>query len=175
MVFLRCIYRLNASPLYLHFQLLFQMCLYTSYVPESFLCGTVSSILKRGKSPTDCSSYRPITVSCNISKVFEYILLPFLTKNTIECESQFGFRYGMGCQHAHKILSSLLADNSSKGNGLYICALDLSKASDSAVHSQLLFSLYNSGVNLYIIRLLRFWYSNSFLQLRSAPDTIIRI
>ena len=125
-------------PLTSHFQLFFQMCLCTSYVPRSFLCGTVSSILKRGKSPTDCSSYRPITVSCNNSKVFEYILLPFLTKNIIEGENQFGFRCGVGGQHAHKILSSLLADNSSKGNGLYICALDLSKVFDSVVHSQLL-------------------------------------
>ena len=135
------------------------MCLCTSYVPESFLCGTVSSILKRGKSPTDCSCYRPITVSCNISEVFEYILLLFLTKNIIEGENQFDFRYGVGCQHAHKILSSLLVDNSSKGNGLYICALDLSKAFDSVVYSQFLFSLYNYGVNLSVIMLLKFCYS----------------
>ena len=166
---------IECTPLISHFQLLFQMFLCTSYVPESFLCGTVSSILKRGKSPTGCSCYRPITGSCYISKVFEYILLPFLTKNITEGENQFGFRYGVGCQHAHKILSSLLADNSSKENGLYICALDLSKAFDSVVHSQLLFSLYNSGVNLSVIMLLRFWYSNSFLQLRYAPDTIMRI
>ena len=111
---------------------------------------------KRGKLPTERSCYRPITVSCNISKVFEYILLPFLTKNINEGENQFGFRHELVCQHAHKILSSLLADNSSKGNGLYICALDLSKVFDSAVHSQLLFSLYNSGVNLSVIMFLRF-------------------
>ena len=43
------------------------------------------------------------------------------------------------------------------------------------VHSQLIFSLYNSGGNLSIVMLLRFWYSNSFLQLESAPDTIIRM
>ena len=165
---------IECTPLISHFQLLFQMCLCTSYVPESFLYGTVSSILKRGKSLIDCSCYRLITVFGNISKVFEYILLPFLTKNIIEDENQFGFRSGVGCQHAHRILSSLLADNSSKGNGLYICALDLSKAFDSVVHSQLIFSLYNSLVNLSIIMLLRFWYSNSFLQLGSAPDTIIR-
>ena len=88
-----------------------------------------------------------------------------MTKNIIEDENQFGFRSGVGYQHAHKILSSLLADNSSKGNGLYICALDLSKAFDSVVHSQLIFSLYNSGVNLSIIMLLRFWYSNLFFNL----------
>ena len=71
---------IECTPLYLTFSFFFK-CVYVLHsVPESFLCGTVSSILKRGKSPTDCSCYRPITVSCNISKVFEYILLPFLTK-----------------------------------------------------------------------------------------------
>ena len=89
-----------------------------------------------------------------------------MTKNIIEGENQFGFRYGMGCQHAYKILSSLPADNSSMGNGLYICALDLSKAFDSVVDSQILLSLYNSGVNLSVIMLLRFWYSNSFLSIK---------
>jgi len=97
-----------------------------------------------------------------------------LTKYINEGENQFGFGRGVDCQHAHKILSSLLADYSSQGNGLYICAVDLSKAFDRVVQSQLLFSLYNFGVNLSVIMLLRFWYSNSFLQLRSTPDTIIR-
>ena len=96
-----------------HFQLLFQnVSLYFIRTWEFSLWHCFVN-LKRGKSPTDCSCYRPITVSCNISKVFEYILLPFLTKNIIERENQFGFRYRVGCQHAHKIMYSLLADNSS--------------------------------------------------------------
>ena len=70
-----------------------------------------------------------------------------------------------------RFLPSLVADNSSKGNGLYICALDLSKAFDTWSIS-ISFSLYKSGVNRSVIMLLRFWYSNSFLQLRSTPDTI---
>ena len=132
---------IDCTPLYLTLSLFFK-CVFkcTSSVPESFMCSTFSSILKRGKSPTDCSCYRSITVCCNISKVFEYILLPFMTKNIIECENQFGFRHGLGCQHMHKILSSLPADNSSKGNILYSCALDLSKAFDCVVHIQLLFA-----------------------------------
>ena len=48
---------IDYTPLESHLQLLFQICLCTLSVPESFLCGTVLSILKRGKSPTDCSCY----------------------------------------------------------------------------------------------------------------------
>ena len=152
MVFRRYVCRLNANPLYLTFSFFFK-CVYVLHsVPESFLCGTVSSILKRGKSPTGCSYYRPITVSCNISKIFEHILLRLITKNINQGENQFRFRHWMCCQHAHETLSSLLADNSSKGNGLYICALDILKAFNSVVHSPLFFSLYNSGVIIYIYK-----------------------
>ena len=59
-------------------QVLFQFCICLSAVPDSFLCGTVPSIFKRGTDPFNCSSYRPITVACNISKIFGYILLPYI-------------------------------------------------------------------------------------------------
>ena len=62
--------------LVLNLQLLFKTCIYTSSIPESFLCSTTRSILKRGTSPADCYSYRPIAISCNISKLLEYFILP---------------------------------------------------------------------------------------------------
>ena len=68
--------KVDCPALAQHLQLLFQMCLCTAFVPERFLCGRVTSILKKGKIPIECASYRPITVSCNISKIFEYLLLP---------------------------------------------------------------------------------------------------
>ena len=43
------------------------------------------------------------------------------------------------------------------------------------VHSRLLFSPYNFGFNLSVIMLLRFWYSNYFLPLRSAAGAIVRV
>ena len=63
-------------------QLIFQFCLSLSMAPHSFLCRTVTSILKSGRDPFDCGSYRPIIVACNISKIFEYVLLPCLIERT---------------------------------------------------------------------------------------------
>ena len=60
-------------------QLLFQMCLASPLVPGTFLSGVATSVLKRGKDPLSCDSYRPITVACNVSKVFVYVFLPFVT------------------------------------------------------------------------------------------------
>ncbi|XP_065584325.1 uncharacterized protein LOC136043326, partial [Artemia franciscana] len=125
----------NINPkcvvLLFHLQLLFQMCLTSSLVPDSFLCGNVTSILKRGKLPSQCSSYRPITTTCNLSKILEYILIPHLNENINFGSNQFGFQAGIGCQHAHRVLSSALKNSMAEGSPLYMCTLDLSKAFDN--------------------------------------------
>ena len=53
------------------------------------------------------------------------------------------------------------------GYGLHICAHDLSKAFDSIVISQTLYSLYSHGINLSVIFLLKFWYGKSNLQIKT--------
>jgi len=77
----------------------YQMCFSSLCVPDSFLCGSVTSLLKKGKDPVSCSSYRPIKVACTLSKLFEHLLLPYITKLALNYDNQFGFRSGLGCQH----------------------------------------------------------------------------
>ena len=132
------------------------MCLCTSVVSEIFLCGTVTSILKRGKIPTQCASYRPITVSCNISKIFEYLLLPSDNSSAYFGENQIGFSAGVGCQQAHRVLVTVLTEATKKGFELHLCALDLSKPFDNVTHSQAIFSLFSRGINISVIFLLRY-------------------
>ena len=61
----------DSEELVYRFQLLFQMCLCSSLVPDSLLLGNITSILKRGKDPISYASSRLITVACTLSKVFE--------------------------------------------------------------------------------------------------------
>ena len=103
------------------------MCLSSSCVPDSFLCGSVTSLLKKGKYPVSCSSYRPITVACTLSKLFEHILLPYITKLALNDDNQFCFRSGLGCQHAHRALTSLLKDSHRTRRVLHFAILDLPK------------------------------------------------
>ena len=65
----------------------------------------------------ECASL--ITVSCTLSKVLEYLLLPSITDNINFGVNQFGFQRGLGCQHAHIVPSTLLSDASRKGYNLY--------------------------------------------------------
>jgi hypothetical protein len=51
--------RCDCPALIAQLQLLFQFYLCLSMGPDSILCGTVTSILKRGRGPFDCSSYTP--------------------------------------------------------------------------------------------------------------------
>ena len=52
------------------------------------------------------------------------------------------------------------------GFELHLCALDPSKAFDIITHSQAIFSLFSHGINISVIFLLRYWYSNSFLRIK---------
>ena len=144
-------------------QLLFQMCLCSSLVPDTFLVGNITSILKRGKDPTSCGSYRPITVACTLSK-FEYVLLPDLLSKVVYMSNQFGFKPYIGCQHAHCAPTTSLLEAHKNGFEFHFCALDVSKAFDSICH---FLCLYVS-----IISILRFWYANSCVRLESGDNNV---
>ena len=57
----------RSAELLSHLQLLFQRCLSRSNVPDSFLCGSVTTILKKGKDLNSFNSHRQITVACTLS------------------------------------------------------------------------------------------------------------
>ena len=77
------------------------MCICNSPVPDSFLSGMFTFILKRGEDPNLRDSFRPITVACNISKLFEHFSLPHVIDAVNYDVDQFGFKKYVGCQHAH--------------------------------------------------------------------------
>ena len=126
--------------------------------------------MKRGKDPTSCASYRPITVSSTLSKVFEYVLLPDLLSNVDYMSNLFGFKPYIGCQHANRAI--VLFEVPKNGFEVHFCALDVTKAFDSMCHSQLWYSLIQLGANVSIILTLRFWYANSHVRLKSG-DTYV--
>ena len=112
----------RSAELLSHLQLLFQMCLSRSIVPDSFLCGSVTTILKAGKDLNSCNSYRPITIACTLSKLFEYVLHPHIDEFVNYKANQFGFRSGLSCQHAHRVIAQLIKEATRNSYSLYFCA-----------------------------------------------------
>lgn len=105
-----------------------------SYFPRSWKCAKVLLILKKGKSPDDPSSYRPISLTPSLNKIFEAIIndsiVSCCTTNNIIPTRQFEFRFQHSTVHAiHKLLSDL---NTKVGNSQLVGAafLNLEKAFD---------------------------------------------
>lgn len=99
------------------------------YFPRSWKCAKVLPILKKGKSHDGPSSYRPISLTPSLSKIFEAVIndsiVSFCTDNNIIPDRQFGFKYQHSTVHAiHKLLSNL---NTKVGNSQLVGAafLDL--------------------------------------------------
>ena len=155
---------------YSHLQLIFQMCITRGFVPNSFLKGVITSIAKKGKDPNDCKSYRPITVSCILSKVFEYVIFSELDTGDFG-DNQLGFQKGLGCPEAHRLLANVLMDSERNKSPLYMCTIDISKAFDSVNHMQAMNALLLSGVSASIVKTLKFWYENSIVSAKWKDRT----
>ena len=106
--------------------------------------------LFKAEEPSQFNNYRPVSLLCILSKVFEKImynrLSDFITKLELLYEFQFGFRKKHSTYLAHLILLDKLTnslDNGEKVIGIY---LDFSKAFDTVNHDILLQKLYHYGI-----------------------------
>jgi hypothetical protein len=98
--------------LYEYLALLFQMCIEQGITPANFHGGRTSNILKKNKDPLLCKSYRPITVSSVISKVFEKVLQPHIILHALMRDKHLGFRKGLGGGPAHSKLKRIITTTS---------------------------------------------------------------
>ena len=81
--------------------------------------------------------YRPITVACTLSKVFEYFMLPDLLSKVDYMSNQFGFKSHKGCQPAHHALALLLLEAHENGLEVHFVQFHVAKGFESICHSQL--------------------------------------
>ena len=143
-------------------------------VPSCILTGIIQPVYKgKGKDPLSCESYRGISITPAVMKLFEYTLLerilPVLQENGHPHIAQTAYRKKVSCQDA--IFASLEAIRSTlrDGHSAYLSLYDLEKAFDSIEHAILLRSLFQAGVNGRSWRLIRAWYENLTAVVRSGP------
>ena len=115
-------------------------------------------ILKKNKDPTDPSSYRPISLLPNISKVFESLLNTSITSHcnqfNIIPSQQFGFRYKHSTVHA---INKFLTDTTHQLNNHGMVAaglIDLEKAFDSVWLKGLFFKMIKKGFPRHLIKII---------------------
>ena len=80
------------------------------------------------------SNYRDITVSSNISKLFEMCLLDLFGKYLTSSDLQFGFKKGFSCRDTIYALQSVVDFYTEHGSTTNLCLLDMSKAFGTVNH-----------------------------------------
>ena len=131
--------------------------------PEELKIANVIPLYKKEDSML-FSNYRPVSLLCSLSKIFEKVmcnrLVSFLEKWKILYEYQFGFRKF----HSTYLAIMSLVDRILKclENGDYVIGvfLDFSKAFDTVDHSILLSKLYHYGLRDNALKWFESYLSN---------------
>ena len=106
--------------------------------------------LYKADDPMAFNNYRPVSLLCTISKIFEKVMynrvLDFLEKYKILYELQFGFRKSHSTHMALMLLLNKLTDALEQGRCAIGIFLDFSKAFDTVNHEILLSKLDHYGI-----------------------------
>jgi len=142
----------------------------STIINSSFSQGIFPSSLKtakvvpihKGGSKSEVTNYRPISLLCTFSKIYEKLMhsrvLGFLERNCSLFEGQYGFRPGRSCEHALLDAKSTILHSLSKKEVVLLLLIDFSKAFDVISHDILLDKL-----NYYGIRGLALKWFKSYL------------
>lgn len=134
---------------------IFRKSLNSGLVPRQWKVAKVVPVHKKG-STIDVSNYRPVSLLCNCSKVFEHILVGhianYLDNINFFTERQHGFRRGLSTvtqllDFVHNL--SISINNRGQTDVIF---LDLSRAFDKVSHAKLLIKLREILKNEIIVR-----------------------
>ena len=133
--------------------------------PSIWRTSSIISIHKMGKPLDSPASFRPISLTSCVSKLFERIILSrllfFLKSNSILSPRQAGFRPGRSTLDQILFLSPSISDGFNKprpGSRTTLSNIDFSKAFDSVWHPVLFHKLISAGLPPFFVR-----WTQSFL------------
>ena len=121
--------------------------------PSIWKTSSIIPIHKMGKPLDSSASFRPISLTSCVSKLFERIILSrrlfFLESNSILSPRQAGFRPGRSTLDQILYLSQSISDGFNKprpGSRTILSTIDFSKAFDSVWHPALFHQLISAGL-----------------------------
>ena len=119
-------------------------------LPENWKLAYIIPILKQGKDPMDVKSYRPISLTSCLCKLFERILnkrlVWFLETNNCIHKSQNGFRKGRSTLDNLVALETYIHDAFVENKLLVSIFFDLEKAYDTCWSQLILNELHKFGL-----------------------------
>ena len=133
------------SPL----RLIINQSLITGIYPDKLKTAKVIPMYKKGDK-TKCDNYRPISLLCAISKLFEKVvynqLYDYFTKNKLFHDNQYGFRTKHSTELAVTELIDRVLLNIDNKQVPFAVFMDLSKAFDTLDHKILIDKLHHYGI-----------------------------
>ena len=153
----------SSLPTYL--AVLLTLCFRFGVVPDSFCRGLLVPVMKKANlDPTECKSYRPITVSSVISKIMELFILDMCTDYSFS-KFQFGFfskcSTAMATTFAHDVGEYCNA----RGSPVFYCSLDAEGAFD-AIPFPILFDSASHVLPVLCWTVMYYWNSHMYVQIR---------
>ena len=138
--------------------------------PSIWKTSSIIPIHNMGKPPDSPASFRPISLTSCVSKLFERIILSrllfFLESNSILSPRHASFRTGRSTLDQILYLSQSISDGFNKprpGSRTILSTIDFSKAFDSVWHPALFYKLISAGLPPCFAR-----WTQSFLSDRRA-------
>ena len=142
---------------------LYSLCLNTNTFPQCWKHAHVQPIPKKG-SRSDPSNYRPIALTCILSKIFETLLnshfLDHLESHSLLSDRQYGFRRSRSTGDILSYLTDLWFSALRNYGETCVVALDISKAFDRVWHASLLSKLPSFGFPPSLCLLMSSFLSN---------------
>ena len=148
-------------------------------VPAAFKIANVVPIHKRGKDPSQPSSYRPVAILCALSKVLESLvvdqLVPFLAKRLPT--EQWGFRRARGTAGALAAAHGCWTRAKTLGQTVVVAAFDFSNAFDTMGVEELVLKLQGLDIGDEAVLWFRDYLSNRLQRVRygSASSSLRQV
>ena len=146
---------------------LFGAILVHGIIPNEMIQSVITPVIKdKNGDITMKNNYRPIAISSIISKVFEKVILDRCSMFLNTSDHQFGFKRKHSTDLCIFALKETINFYRSKGNNVFVCFLDASKAFDRVNHWTLFKKLISKNVPVFIVRILSHWYGNQSFTVR---------
>ena len=143
--------------------IIFNKCLELGSFPSNWKYANVQPVHKKN-SRQDKTNYRPISLLCICSKIFEKIVFnnmyKFLLDNSLLSPHQSGFRPGDSTINQLLAITTEIYNSFEDRHETRAAFLDISKAFDKVWHSGLLFKLKQNGFNGNLLSMLEHYLSN---------------
>ncbi|GBO06540.1 Putative protein in type-1 retrotransposable element R1DM [Araneus ventricosus] len=142
---------------------LINICFKFNYFPEHLRNAKVFLLLKDGKDPGLCTSYRPVCLFPTLGKIIERLFLlqlnKWLDRNNIIHHNQYGFREGKSCDLAiHDLIETIKIRMPSEH--LSLVSLDIKSAFDTTNWPVLFKTLESYGFPAFFKNFIYFYLKN---------------